>query len=135
MQQTAPIPEYRTIRINALHQLRDDEQDAKTATSIHRRNRHPGVQRGTGRRGVVGDPSNSRARVRPSGHKRPAAATTASAFPTFVHLPADQAAHPNAAQEWWYVVGHLNAHGHRFAARMNLILGYPESPYWDGWLR
>jgi predicted secreted hydrolase len=26
-----------------------------------------------------------------------------------VHLPADQAAHPGAANEWWYVVGHLTS--------------------------
>jgi predicted secreted hydrolase len=29
-----------------------------------------------------------------------------------VHLPADQAGHPNVQNEWWYVVGHLH-HGKR----------------------
>src|SRR3981189_2059349 len=62
----------------------------------------------------------------PAGTRRPAAATTAPAFPTFVHLPADQAAHPNAAQEWWYVVGHLNAHGHRFG--YEVTIGAGEAP-------
>ena len=39
------------------------------------------------------------------------AADTSPAFPTFVHLPADQAAHPSSAFEWWYVVGHLTGGG------------------------
>jgi predicted secreted hydrolase len=52
-----------------------------------------------------------------------AAATTAPAFPTFVHLPADQAAHPNVPQEWWYVVGHVNAHGHRFGYEVQIAGG------------
>jgi len=56
----------------------------------------------------------------------PVAAATASAFPTFVHLPADQAAHSNATQEWWYVVGHLNAHGHRFG--YEVTIGAGEAP-------
>jgi predicted secreted hydrolase len=56
----------------------------------------------------------------PAGTSKPAAATTAPAFPTFVQLPADQAAHPNAPQEWWYVVGHLNAHGHRFGYEVTI---------------
>ena len=34
----------------------------------------------------------------PAGTSKPAAAATAPAFPTFVHLPADQAAHPNTTQ-------------------------------------
>jgi predicted secreted hydrolase len=57
----------------------------------------------------------------PAGTAKLAAATTAPAFPTFVHLPADQASHPNAALEWWYVVGHLNAHGHRFGYEVTII--------------
>ena len=48
------------------------------------------------------------------------AATTAPAFPTFVHLPADQAAHPEARQEWWYVVGHVDAPGHRFGYEVTI---------------
>src|SRR5579875_467818 len=31
-----------------------------------------------------------------------------------VHLPADQAAHANARNEWWYVVGHLRSGGRTF---------------------
>jgi len=58
----------------------------------------------------------------PAGTTTPvAAATTAPAFPTFVHLPADQAAHPNTPIEWWYVVGHLNAHGHRFGYQVTIL--------------
>lgn len=53
----------------------------------------------------------------------PAAATATPAFPTFVHLPADQAAHPDAPQEWWYVVGHLNARGHRFGYEVQIVGG------------
>src|SRR5215217_3375318 len=57
----------------------------------------------------------------PGSPRTPAAATAAApGFPTFVHLPADQAAHPDAAQEWWYTVGHLNAHGHRFGFEVNI---------------
>jgi predicted secreted hydrolase len=59
----------------------------------------------------------------PAGTSTPAAATTAPAFPTFVHLPADQAAHPTVPWEWWYVVGHLNAHGHRFGYEVQLVGG------------
>src|SRR5262249_15765567 len=56
----------------------------------------------------------------PAGTSKPAAATTAPAFPAFVHLPDDQAAQPRAADEWWYVVGHLNAHGHRFGYEVQI---------------
>lgn len=49
------------------------------------------------------------------------AVATAPAFPTFVHLPADQAAHPNVDQDWWYVVGHLKAHGHMFAYLVQVV--------------
>ena len=38
-----------------------------------------------------------------------------------VHLPADQAAHAGAANEWWYVVGHLQSHGHLFGYEVQLI--------------
>ena len=41
-------------------------------------------------------------------------------FPTFVHLPADQAAHPNAKQEWWYTVGHIRAGGHKYGYEVQL---------------
>jgi predicted secreted hydrolase len=44
----------------------------------------------------------------------PAAPDRAPGYPTFVHLPADQAAHPNATTEWWYTVGHLSSHGHKY---------------------
>jgi predicted secreted hydrolase len=59
----------------------------------------------------------------PAGPGRPAAATAAPAFPTFVHLPADQAAHPDTPWEWWYVVGHVNAHGHRFGYEVQIVAG------------
>jgi predicted secreted hydrolase len=65
----------------------------------------------------------------PAGTRKPAAATTAPAFPTFVHLPADQAAHPNAAQEWWYVVGHLSAHGHRFGYEVQIVAGKAQQSF------
>lgn len=41
-------------------------------------------------------------------------ADPAPAFPTFTTLPADQAAHPSAADEWWYTVGHLTAGDHEY---------------------
>jgi hypothetical protein len=63
----------------------------------------------------------------PADKRVAAAATTAPAFPTFVHLPADQAAHPDAPQEWWYVVGHLTAHGHRFGYEVQIVAG--ATPY------
>lgn len=42
-------------------------------------------------------------------------------FPTFVKLPADQAAHPHAEFEWWYTVGHLSAHGHEYGYEVQLV--------------
>jgi predicted secreted hydrolase len=65
-------------------------------------------------------PATAKTGSAPAGTSKPAAAT-APAFPTFVHLPADQAAHPNVAQDWWYVVGHLNAHGHRFGYLVQIV--------------
>jgi predicted secreted hydrolase len=50
------------------------------------------------------------------------AAAGAPSFPTFVHLPADQAAHPGTQNEWWYVVGHLTAGGHRFGYEVQIIV-------------
>jgi predicted secreted hydrolase len=49
------------------------------------------------------------------------AATTASGLPTFVHLPADQAAHPSATQEWWYTVGHVSSRGHEYGYEVQLV--------------
>lgn len=68
-------------------------------------------------------PATAKPDPRPAGTSQSAAATTAPAFPTFVHLPADQAAHPSAPWEWWYVVGHLNAHGHRFGYEVQIVGG------------
>lgn len=45
-------------------------------------------------------PATATTSPHPAGTSKPAAATTAPAFPTFVHLPADQAAHPSAPWEW-----------------------------------
>ncbi|WP_165546638.1 lipocalin-like domain-containing protein [Kribbella soli] len=59
----------------------------------------------------------------PAATSKSVAASTAPAFPTFVQLPADQAAHPTATQEWWYVVGHLNAGGHRFGYEVQITNG------------
>jgi predicted secreted hydrolase len=50
----------------------------------------------------------------------PRTAATASGFPTFVHLPADQAAHPSATDEWWYTVGHLYSRGHEYGYEVQL---------------
>jgi predicted secreted hydrolase len=47
----------------------------------------------------------------------------ASGYPTFVHVPADQAAHPSAAIEWWYTVGHLYTHGHEYGYEVQLTAG------------
>ena len=38
-----------------------------------------------------------------------------------VHLPADQASHPGAPNEWWYVVGHLQAGGRTFGYEVTLF--------------
>jgi predicted secreted hydrolase len=46
---------------------------------------------------------------------------TPPAYPTFVSLPRDQAAHPGFQNEWWYVVGHLTAHGHVFGYEVQII--------------
>jgi predicted secreted hydrolase len=37
-----------------------------------------------------------------------------------VHLPADQAAHPSATDEWWYTVGHVSSHGHEYGYEVQL---------------
>ncbi|MGH3165603.1 MAG: lipocalin-like domain-containing protein, partial [Trebonia sp.] len=44
-----------------------------------------------------------------------------TAYPTFVSLPKDQAAHPSYQNEWWYVVGHVSAHGHQFGYEVQII--------------
>jgi predicted secreted hydrolase len=47
----------------------------------------------------------------------------ATGIPTFVHLPADQAAHPSANTEWWYTIGHLSSHGHEYGYEVQLTSG------------
>jgi predicted secreted hydrolase len=49
------------------------------------------------------------------------AAPDQAVMPAFVHLPADQAAHPSFENEWWYVVGHLRSHGHVFGYEVQII--------------
>ena len=49
------------------------------------------------------------------------AAAAAPQPPAFVHLPADQAAHPSADSEWWYTVGHLYSHGHEYGYEVELV--------------
>jgi predicted secreted hydrolase len=51
----------------------------------------------------------------------PSATAAAPAYPTFVSLPADQAAHPDFQNEWWYVVGHVSAHGQVFGYEVQII--------------
>ena len=46
--------------------------------------------------------------------------TSTTTVPTFVHVPADQAAHPSAAQDWWYAVGHLVSGGHEYGYEVQL---------------
>ena len=53
-----------------------------------------------------------------TGHQDPAAPP---AFPTFVHLPADQAAHPSTQNEWWYTAGQLTAGGHRYGYEVQIV--------------
>src|SRR5258708_26200517 len=47
--------------------------------------------------------------------------TSTTTVPTFVHVPADQAAHPSAAQDWWYAVGHLLSDGHEYGYQVQLV--------------
>jgi predicted secreted hydrolase len=47
--------------------------------------------------------------------------TATSAASPLVHLPADQAAHPASANEWWYVVGHLRSGTKRFGYEMTIF--------------
>jgi predicted secreted hydrolase len=49
------------------------------------------------------------------------AAAAGSGSPTFVHLPADQAAHHDTETEWWYTVGHLSSHGHQYGYEVQLM--------------
>jgi predicted secreted hydrolase len=37
-----------------------------------------------------------------------------------VHLPADQAAHAGATDEWWYTVGQVSSHGHGYGYEVQL---------------
>lgn len=41
--------------------------------------------------------------------------------PPLVHLPADQAMHPSAHIEWWYVVGHLHQASHHFGYEVTVF--------------
>src|SRR5260370_34341403 len=47
--------------------------------------------------------------------------TSTTTVPTFVHVPADQAAHPSAAEDWWYAVGHLLSDGHEYGYEVQLV--------------
>jgi predicted secreted hydrolase len=47
--------------------------------------------------------------------------TSDPGFPAFVRLPADQAAHPGAQNEWWYTIGHLSADGHTYGYEVQLV--------------
>jgi predicted secreted hydrolase len=47
--------------------------------------------------------------------------TSDTTVPTFVHVPADQAPHPSAAQDWWYAVGHLLSDGHEYGYEVQLV--------------
>lgn len=40
---------------------------------------------------------------------------------SLVHLPQDQAGHPQSANEWWYVVGHLRSGGRLFGYEMTIF--------------
>jgi predicted secreted hydrolase len=75
---------------------------------------------------LVGTLPGAQAAEQPS-HLAAAAAqpgpTSDPGFPTFVHLPADQAAHPGAANEWWDTVGHLWAGGHEYGYEVSLVSG------------
>jgi predicted secreted hydrolase len=51
------------------------------------------------------------------------AASTGSGAPAFVHLPADQAAHTSATDEWWYTVGHVSSRGHEYGYEVQLTKG------------
>ncbi|GAA1942166.1 lipocalin-like domain-containing protein [Kitasatospora viridis] len=51
-----------------------------------------------------------------------------SGLATFVHLPADQAAHPGVQDEWWYTVGHLRAGGHQFGYEVQIVAGSGQTP-------
>ncbi|HTU74370.1 MAG TPA: lipocalin-like domain-containing protein [Trebonia sp.] len=53
--------------------------------------------------------------------KGAASQAAAPAYPTFVTLPGDQAAHPGFENEWWYVVGHVTADGHVFGYEVQII--------------
>src|SRR5260370_10567461 len=47
--------------------------------------------------------------------------TSTTTVPTCVHVPADQAAHPSAAEDWWYAVGHLVSDGHEYGYEVQLV--------------
>jgi predicted secreted hydrolase len=70
-------------------------------------------------------PQASSAAADPGGSAAAAKRTAAEAsgIPTFVHLPADQAAHPSAKMEWWYTVGQVSSHGHEYGYEVQLTNG------------
>ena len=49
--------------------------------------------------------------------------TAKPSFPTFVHLPRDQAAHPGAGIEWWYTIGHITSGRHEYGYEVQLVAG------------
>jgi predicted secreted hydrolase len=65
-------------------------------------------------------PQVSSAAAGQTGTAAKSATSDSPAYPTFVHLPADQAAHPSATDEWWYTVGHLYVHGHEYGYEVQL---------------
>jgi predicted secreted hydrolase len=44
-------------------------------------------------------------------------------YPTFAHVPADQAAHTGYQDEWWYTIGHVQAGAHRFGYEVTISSG------------
>jgi predicted secreted hydrolase len=68
---------------------------------------------------LSGGPAVGQARAVPAPVSRPGP-TADPGFPAFVHLPADQAAHPGAQNEWWYTIGHLTADGHEYGYEVQL---------------
>ncbi|MEA2212088.1 MAG: hypothetical protein QOF83_2036, partial [Solirubrobacteraceae bacterium] len=76
---------------------------------------------------LIGLPMASAAGLRPkptASAPAPRPGPTAKpGFPTFVHLPRDQAKHQGAGVEWWYTVGHISAGRHEYGYEVQLVAG------------
>jgi predicted secreted hydrolase len=75
---------------------------------------------------VIGIPLASAAgtrQKRTGSAKSPPGPTAKPGFPTFVHLPRDQAGHQGAGVEWWYTIGRVSSGRREYGYEVQLVAG------------